>query len=84
MRLGRSASGQLGSYALERGVGIGADRRNRRQADDDDQGEHHRVFNGSRAIFGPEKATKFRSETLHNSLQSFAAQGRHGPGTTEE
>src|SRR5687767_5682920 len=35
----------------ERGVGVGAERRDGPDADHDDQGQHHRVLNGRRAVF---------------------------------
>ena len=45
------------------------DRLNRRQANDDNQSEHHGVFDGGGTIFGLEKTTNLQSERIHDGLQ---------------
>lgn len=59
---------QLPGYTCERGAGIGADRLNRRQTDDDDQGQHNRIFDCGRAIFRYEETLHLQSEILHSSF----------------
>src|SRR5436190_22356883 len=49
------AGGHLGRDALECRIGVGADCLNSRQTDDDDQGQHHRVFDGCRAVLTSQK-----------------------------
>ncbi len=48
----------------ELGIGVGADRLNGCQANDDDQSEHHGILNGSRAIFGDQKSFHALAEIL--------------------
>jgi hypothetical protein len=60
---------QLIGDVLERGTGIGADRLNGGQADNDDEGQHHRVFYRGRAIFRYEETLHLQSKTLHSFLQ---------------
>ena len=47
----RDSGPQGVGHFVECAVGIGTDRTDRRQARDDDQGEHHRIFHRSRPIF---------------------------------
>ncbi len=48
---GALAIGHRGGDVGERLVGVGADRANRHQADDDDQRQHHGILDGRGAIF---------------------------------
>src|SRR5436853_416699 len=52
------AARQLRGHALERGIGVGADRLNGGQAHDDNQRQHDGIFHRGRAIFRDQ-------ETLH-------------------
>ena len=56
---------ELRRHVIERRIGVGADRLDRRQTDDHDQGQHHRVFNGGWAIFGREETLHLQSERFH-------------------
>lgn len=60
---------ELVSHIAERLIGVAADVRNRGQADDDDQRQHHGVLDCSRAIFRYEETLHLQSETLHHFLQ---------------
>ena len=60
---------QLIGYVIERLIGVRADARNGCQADNDDQGQHHGVFHGGRAIFRCEETLHLQSKTLHFFLQ---------------
>jgi hypothetical protein len=46
---------QCGLDGIERRVRLAANRLNRRQADDDNQGQHDCVFNSGGAVFGNDK-----------------------------
>ncbi|MEY3175284.1 MAG: hypothetical protein RLZZ436_3198 [Planctomycetota bacterium] len=49
----------------ELAVGIFANKGHAADADDDDQGEHYRIFNGGRAIFGLQEITNACCELGH-------------------
>src|SRR5436190_4365450 len=59
------ASGQLCSHALERGIGVGADRLDGGQAHDDNQRQHDGVFHRCGAIFRGQETFYLQSESLH-------------------
>ena len=58
-------SAKLRGHAVKSQVGVGADRRNGGQANNDDQGQHDRVLNGSRAVFVDQKMTGMTKEIGH-------------------
>lgn len=64
--------------AFEGRVGCGTDRRNRGQTDDDDQRQHHGVFNSCRAIFGNQKLLDALSQCLHRILPLQVCRSRSG------
>ena len=75
-----SRRGQLRGHAVERGVGVGADRLNGGQAHDDNQRQHHGVFHRGRAIFRDQETLHLQSEILHCFLRrSAAATNRRQP-----
>ena len=49
------------------------DRRNGRQADDDDQSQHHGILDSCWAIFGLEESLHLRREILHFILPTYVA-----------
>ena len=54
-----SGSTQRFGHVAERRAGLRADRANRSQAHNDDQGEHHGVFHRSSPIFGDQETSHF-------------------------
>src|SRR5436190_984755 len=55
----------------ERVAGVGAQRADRRDADHDDQGQHHRVLDGGRAVFTLEEVHQGGLELAHGRVLSF-------------
>src|SRR5947209_5085923 len=66
--IGHSAGGRVDLVAdVAEGVaGIGAQRADGRDADDDDQGQHDRVLNCRRAVFGSQKILDLGDPVLHD------------------
>ena len=56
---------ELVCYVGKGRVGTAADRGDRAQANDDDQSQHHSVFNCCRAVFGLQETIDLRGEILH-------------------
>src|SRR6185295_8957868 len=71
---------ELLRHVFERGVGVRSNRTNGRQAHDDDQRQHHGVFDRSRTVFRDEETLYLRCETLHCILR-FS--GRPSPFTSQ-
>src|SRR5437660_1372987 len=65
-----SAAGlaDLGADVAEGVVGVGAERRDRRDAHDDDQGQHDGVLDRGRAVFVLQESDQVLRELLHGSL----------------
>ncbi len=70
-----SGAVQVSSDIVEGRAGVGTDCLNCGQANDDDQSEHHSVFNSRGTIFRNQKTTNFVSETLHDLLRFLSPQG---------
>ena len=66
-RIGLAGSGQRPSDRVKRGVGAGADQRDRAEADHDNQGQHHGVFHRGRAIFGNEQVLGTTKKSVHRN-----------------
>src|SRR5216683_1832445 len=62
-----SAADSAGDLA-ESFVGAGAQSRDRHQADHDNQGQHHGVFNSRRAVFRLQELNKHLTELAHRKL----------------
>lgn len=62
------AAAELGRDAGKRRAGPRADRGDCRQANHDDQRQHHGVFNGGGTIFGHEETAHIQSKHLHRIL----------------
>jgi hypothetical protein len=58
------------SGRLELGIGLGTDRRDCSDTDNDDQGEHHRVFNGGWPIFRDHEILDTVHELVHRDSLS--------------
>src|SRR5439155_6963378 len=67
---GSATAGQGVLDGVEGAVGVVAQGRDRTDADHDDQGEHDRVFNGGRAIFGLDELDQVFGELTHDSVLS--------------
>lgn len=67
---GSARSSELVRYIGERRRSVGSDRRNCSDADNDDQGQHNRVFNSGWAIFTLQKSLQLQGEILHNTLRN--------------
>jgi len=75
--LPESRTADLLGHVVERGVGIGADRRNGGQAHDDDQRQHNGVFHRGRAIFRNQETLHLQSKILHCFLRGMAPARSH-------
>src|SRR4030095_7069926 len=78
-------SAKLRGHAVKSQVGVGADRRNGGQANNDDQRQHDRVLDGSRAVFVDQKMTGVTKEIGHERTfretcdEDERDKGRAGP-----
>ena len=81
----RQCRRNLAGDVVERGAGLRADRLNRGQAHDHDQGQHHRILNGGRSIFA--KRGNVAPSELATSWYSSIPAGLHSrkpAGTTNQ
>src|SRR5438067_11590023 len=59
-------AGERSSDTVKRAVRVGADSLNRRQADDDDQGQHHRILHRGRTIFTNQELANVSYQVPHD------------------
>jgi len=68
VRLDSASGGNGAANGREGGVGIAAQRGNGADADHDDQGKHHRVLDGCRAVLTLEELDGKLHELIHDSV----------------
>ena len=68
------AAKRCGEVAERRGS-LSADRGDRDQADDDDQGQHHSVFDCGGAVFRREKPADLKGKATHSGVPSKEVRG---------
>ena len=62
---------EVSSNVVESRAGVGSDRLNRGQANDNDQSQHNGVLNRRWAVFRNQETLDFGSKTFHIFLQSI-------------
>src|SRR4051812_46491552 len=74
------AGGGVQRDVAERVAGIGAQRADGRDADDDDQRQHDRVLDGGRTIFRSQESLERGDPVLHNHSPCVTAHRGHPAG----